>query len=236
MDSRALLDELLKSGRELAKDAQQAAERKLEIPESGPERERMLRGLGQGAALGGLLAVLLGTKTGRRVTGGAIKLGGLAAIGGLAYKAFTEWQAQKGTANLTPSGPPIDQLSGPESERRSLALLKAMIGAAKADGHIDDRERAEIDVQLQKLAPDSRTREFLQQELAKPLSAADVAADADSPETAAEMYLVSLAVIDRNDDRERAYLTDLARELSLAPSMIDTLERQVESPAAAGEP
>ena len=43
-------------------------------------------------AAGALVAVLLGTGTGRQVTGTALKLGGLAAIGGLAYKAYQNYK------------------------------------------------------------------------------------------------------------------------------------------------
>ena len=43
-------------------------------------------------AAGALVAVLLGTGTGRAVTGTALKLGGIAAIGGLAYKAYQNYQ------------------------------------------------------------------------------------------------------------------------------------------------
>ena len=44
-------------------------------------------------AAGALAAVLLGTGAGRQVTGTAVKLGGLAAIGGLAYKAYQNYKA-----------------------------------------------------------------------------------------------------------------------------------------------
>ena len=43
-------------------------------------------------AAGALVAVLLGTGTGRQVTGTALKLGGIAAIGGLAYKAYQNYK------------------------------------------------------------------------------------------------------------------------------------------------
>ena len=51
--------------------------------------------MGAGAAAGGLGAVVLGTKTGRTHGGKALKLGGLALIGGLAYKALQNYQAGK---------------------------------------------------------------------------------------------------------------------------------------------
>ena len=50
------------------------------------------------AGAGGLGAVVLGTRTGRSLAGTAAKLGALALIGGLAYKALPE----------LPEGPPAD--------------------------------------------------------------------------------------------------------------------------------
>src|SRR5690348_8427118 len=44
------------------------------------------------AVAGGIAALLLGTSTGRSITAGAVKLGGLAGLGGIAYKAFSNWQ------------------------------------------------------------------------------------------------------------------------------------------------
>ena len=44
-------------------------------------------------ATGAIAAVLLGTGTGRQLTGSALKLGGLAAIAGLGYQAYKNWQA-----------------------------------------------------------------------------------------------------------------------------------------------
>ena len=48
-----------------------------------------------GAALGGLGALVFGTSTGRGVAVSAAKLGGLALIGGLAYKAYQNYSAGK---------------------------------------------------------------------------------------------------------------------------------------------
>ncbi len=47
-----------------------------------------LRGAGGGALAGGLAALLLGSKTGRKIGGEALKMGGMAAVGALAYKAY----------------------------------------------------------------------------------------------------------------------------------------------------
>ena len=68
-------------------DAAEYAGKAKEIVDENP--------VGTAAVLGGLTAVLLGTRSGRAMTGGAIKLGGLAAIGGIAYKALQNYREGK---------------------------------------------------------------------------------------------------------------------------------------------
>lgn len=222
MDVRALFDQLLQSGRELASQGQNLAEQKLNIPSEGPQRKAALSSMGTGAAIAGVTALLLGTSSGRGLTGLAVKLGGLAAVGGLAYKAFQDWQAKKGEAPVDP-GPAAHTLNGPQLDQRSLVLLKAMLAAAKADGHIDENEQAKIDAYLQKLALNPEAQRFIKNELAKPLSAKEIAAGADSPAAAAEIYLTSLLAINMDNDKERQYLEELAKELKLPPELVSEL-------------
>lgn len=226
MDYRQIADLLLESGRELARKGQTMAEQELKLPPEGPEREAMLNTLGKSAAAGGLLAILLGTGIGRKLTGSALKLGSLAALGGVAYQAYQKWLAQQGGAV---EGVSVDQLPPADAANRSRVLLKAMIAAAKADGHIDDAERARIDARLGSLALDAETVAFVKDELDKPLDVAAVAAGADSPAAAAEIYLSSLMVVDEQDDSERAYLGSLARELKLSPELVSALEAEAGS-------
>lgn len=222
MDVRALFDQLLQSGRELASQGQSLVEQNLNIPSEGPQRKAALSNMGTGAAIAGVAALLLGTSTGRGLTGAAVKLGGLAAVSGLAYKAFQDWQAKKGEAPVDP-GPVAHTLNGPQLNQRSLVLLKAMLAAAKADGHIDENEQAKIDAYLQKLALNPEAYNFIKNELAKPLSAKEIAAGADSPAAAAEIYLTSLLAINMDNDKERQYLEELAKELKLSPELVSEL-------------
>lgn len=230
MDIQALFDQLLKSGRDLVGQGQNLAEEKLELPRDGAQRDAALSGMGKGAALGGLALLLLGTKVGRGVSGLALKLGSLGAIGGLAYKTYQDWQSKDKTGGLSfDPAQTVDALSGPQLEKRGLTLLKAMIAAAKADGHIDIKEQAAIDGYLQKLELDSPTLTMLKAEIGKPLSAEDVAAGADSPAAAAEIYLTSLLAIDLNNDRERAYMDELARALKLPPELVTELQNKAKA-------
>ena len=228
MDAKALLDLFLQSGQELAQKGKEIADEKLGIPKDSEGRESMLSGAGKGALATGALALLLGTGAGRKLTGTTFKLGSLAAIGGIAYKAYGKWQSQQSGAAIEP-GEPLNQLSGADMEKRSIVLLKAMIASAKADGHIDDSERANIKSQIEKLGLDSSALDFLRDELEKPLDVNAIATGADSPEAAAEIYLVSRMAIDLDNDQERTYLKELAEALNLAPDLVAQLENDVAS-------
>jgi len=52
-------------------------------------------GLAGGALAGGLVGLLAGTKTGRKIGKNALTYGGTAVLGGLAYKAWRDWQSGK---------------------------------------------------------------------------------------------------------------------------------------------
>ncbi|HHJ39514.1 MAG: hypothetical protein AXA67_09365 [Methylothermaceae bacteria B42] len=225
MEASKLLDQLLQSGRELVEKGQKWVEEKAEIPAEGPEREAALKGAAKGAAAAGVLALLLGTKGGRKVAGLAAKLGGLAALGGLAYQTYQGWHGVKSTKPVEP-GVPVGNLQGEEAEQRSQVLLRAMIAAAKADGHIDDKERSKIIEQAKTSGVDEETLKFFEEQLKAPVDARAIAAEADSQETAAEIYLVSRMVIDVANDQERVYLQELSSALGLAPDFVAQLERR----------
>ena len=230
MDTKTFLDELLRAGQELATQGRDLAgrgldiaEQRLGIPEEGPERDAALSTLGKGAAAGGLLALLLGTGSGRKLTGGALKVGGLAALGGLAYQAWRNWQGND-AGEPADIGTPVDRLSGPEAEQRSRVLLRAMLAAARSDGHIDTAERSRIQDAIRQFGLEEAVLQLFEHELDAPVDAAVIARDADSPETAAEIYLTSLMVIDPARPDERRYLQELAEYLKLAPGLVKELE------------
>ena len=162
----------------------------------------------------------------RKYGGKALTYGGLAALGVLAYKAYGNWQAQQGAA---PRNEPqtLDRLPAQQVELHSQAILKALVAAAKADGHVDERERALIEGEFRKLDNDPQLQQWLHSELNKPLDPADVAQAASTPEMAAEMYLASVMLVDEEHFMEKAYLDELARQLQLAPGLKAELENQV---------
>ncbi|HFD11607.1 MAG TPA: tellurite resistance TerB family protein [Crenotrichaceae bacterium] len=223
MDARSIMDNLLKTGQQLVEQGKDLAENKAGIPVDDAARKTMLDGAKKGAIGAGVLAILLGTGAGRKLTGAALKMGSVAAVGGLAYKAFQNWQGVHAGKPVDESTS-VDQLEGEAAENRSLILLRAMIAAAKADGHIDESELEAIQKQLSKMSLDGDTLEFLQAELTKPVNAAEIAAGADTPNAAAEIYLISRIIINETNAQEKAYLAELAKHLKLKDTLVSELD------------
>ncbi len=218
MDAQALLDELIKKGKELADKGKALAEDKINLPPEGEKRDAMLSGLSKGAALAGALALLLGTKTGRSVTGSLLRLGSLAAIGGIGWKVYQDWAGNKAT------GTPFDQLSGSEAKQRGLLLLRVMVAAAKSDGHLDSEEETKIMELLAKLELDDEAMEAFRKEIEYPPSAETIAAAVDTEAVAAEVYMISLSVVDLTSENDRHYMDQLANALDLPPELVTRLE------------
>lgn len=215
MDMKSLLDQMLQSGKEMAQKGQTLAEEKLNVPAAGAERDTMLSQLKVGAEAAGVLAMLLGTDAGRRVTGAALKVGSVAALGGLAYQMYNKWQG--GQADAAQGATETDQPAAASEPKASAeVLLKAMIAAAKADGHVDAAELAVIRQKLGESKVAGDVNELILSELTQPLSAKDIAALANQDKAvAAEIYVVSALVIDQANEAEKAYLTDLKAALQL---------------------
>ncbi len=228
MSAQSMLEQLLKSGLSMLESKTgDFGVAQVNQPDSG------LGKFGTGAVAGGALGLLLGSKGGRRIGSKALQYGGVAALGLMAFRAFSNWQAQQAqetgsTASVSPSPSmrTVNLLSSPEIEEHSRGMLKAMIAAAKADGHMDERERGLVEAELSRLEADPVMRQWFDDELRRPLDPAEVAQAAASPELAAEMYLASLLMVDDTSFMERAYLDELARQLRLSESLQIELERQ----------
>jgi uncharacterized membrane protein YebE (DUF533 family) len=184
--------------------------------------------LGKGAIAGGLLGILM-TSGGRRMLGTGLKVGGMAAIGGLAFKAYEDWKKGQGNSALPASA--REEFLPDDAERAdTLArhLLQAMIAAAKADGHVSPDERARIDGQLANLGLEDEAAALIAAELDAPLDVDRIAALAGSEAEAAQIYAISLLAIDPDNDEEKAYLAALARRLGLEPALVDRLHAQAD--------
>ncbi|AHG46925.1 hypothetical protein RLEG12_28385 [Rhizobium leguminosarum bv. trifolii CB782] len=193
-------------------------------------------------ATGAIAAALLGTKTGRGIAGNALAIGGLAAIAGLGYQAYKNYQA--GQAPAAPADapsannpvllpPPVESGFGPASPAGSnefvLVLIRAMIAAAKADGHIDDAERALIMDKVKAADVSGEAAAFIEHELASPTDIDALVAAATTEEQRVELYTASRLTIEPDSRAERGYLDLLAGRLGLADQLVDHIEATVSS-------
>ena len=234
MDTRSLLDQLLKSGTDFLQnknaDSTNNGNNSHE-PQGSSALGNLLSGTSGGLLAGSVLGLLVGSKTGRKVGGKVLTYGSLAALGTVAYKAYNNWQTQQNNPSAAPAATPLSALPAQEAEKHSRAVLCAMIGAAKADGHIDDNERLLIDKGIAGISNDLQLQHWFDQELHKPLDPSEIARNASTPEMAAEMYLVSLLVVDEENFMEKAYLEELARQFKFDPALKAELETQAKQAA-----
>ncbi|SMO88215.1 DUF533 domain-containing protein [Paracoccus laeviglucosivorans] len=182
--------------------------------------------LAGGAAAGGIGGIL-----GELLGGGQAKAGTTAApgtaSGGLAQKGA---QASNDSSfgelfndALSNNGEPATQ---PTAEQNALAglMLKAMIQAAKADGEIDEQERAHLMKEFGELDEDER--QFIRDQMAAPVDAKGLAAQV--PEGyGAQVYLMSLMAIDFDNRKEAEYLHELATALNLDKATVNGIHDQV---------
>ncbi|HHF3009321.1 TPA: tellurite resistance TerB family protein [Vibrio diabolicus] len=222
MDLKSLLNQALKS--DLLKQGADALGKQTNNIKSS-SNSSSLKTLGAGAVGGGLIGMLMGSKKSKKMTkkigSGALKVGGAAALGALAYKVYNDWQAKQ-------SGQGVHETFDPDDSKHCVLILKAMIGAAKADGHVDEEEMARIEQALADMGADEHVRQLVQQELNKPLDPAEIANQATSPQQASEIYLASLIVADEQNFMEKAYLQELAKQLQLSPEVTQQLEVQMQ--------
>ena len=187
-----------------------------------------------------IAGVLLGTDGGRKVAGSALKLGSLAAIAGRGYQAYKNYRAgqnpaesaEAGTPELLP--PPADSGFHPEAVSTDFALIlvRAMIAASRADGHIDDAERARIMDKLKVSGLGADAAQFLEDELANPVDLDAIVAAAATEEQRVELYTASRLAIEPETRAERGYLDLLAGRLGLADALVDHIEATVSAAKA----
>lgn len=193
----------------------------------------------QSAGLGGLAGLAAGMLMGgsaKKVLGNVVTVGAVAAVGGLAYKAWQSYQQNQG--RQVPAEPTDAFIPAASAEREQLgkSMVRAMISAAKADGQIDSTEKQRIFDKLGAMSLSAEDKAFVFDELSGPLDVAAVAARGDTPEHAAEIYAASLAAISIDSDAERAYLAELARRMQLPAGLVEEIHRHAgaEAPMGAG--
>ncbi|GAB3523828.1 tellurite resistance TerB family protein [Photobacterium alginatilyticum] len=189
----------------------------------------------KGAAAGGLMGAVLGNKKSRKLATKygkkAAMLGGTAVVGTLAYQAYKKWQQGENVewkpASNNEEGRPSESLSyNHTSIVDPQILIKAMVFAAKADGHIDSNEKQAIAQWLQQQNIAQDVEGLINRWINEPLDPQVIASEVSNLEQASEVYLVSLLAIDVDHFLEKAYLDQLASALSLPQELALRIQEQ----------
>ena len=191
-------------------------------------------GMGAGAG-GGLLGSLAGALFGggagsTESTAGA---GGMAVLGGLALEALRRMGGASGatqSADIDDTTRLVAGLRQPANAEEAQQVMdvasltvKAMINAAKADGHIDDTETERIVGKLKEGGVSDEERRFVAGEMRKPMDIDSIARAVPNQQVATQIYAASLLAIEVDTDKERRYLQELAAALRLDDSAVGYL-------------
>ena len=191
-------------------------------------------GLAQ-AALMGVAGVLFSKRRSRGIGSSLAGLGGLALIGGLAYKAFQ--LAQSGTSasasgtSAVPKIPASGTQAGPAAfdpaaatDDDAMRFIRAMVAAATADGHMDDAERARVLQGLSQAGIDPEATRWLERELTDPADVEELAEGINTPEKGAQVYAAARLAIEPDTIQEREFLRQLAAALDLDAALVRQID------------
>lgn len=197
------------------------------------------------AALGGVLGTLFVSKSARDAVlsagKGALALGGGAVAAAAAWDMYRKWSGQKSNqpSGREPLAAPAGAgaLSGAdrnagndaEADRRAGLLLRAMVFAARSDGHMDDEEKARIRSALSDMGVGPEAAARLGALLDEPADPQVVAAAVRDPEEARDVYRLSCLAVRVDQFMERNYLDALAVALGIAEPEKAALEREAEA-------
>ncbi len=111
-------------------------------------------------------------------------------------------------------------------DQTALILLEAMVFAARADGHIDEEEKAYIHNAVDSLFPDQEMSAVLTNFLEQPVDPMSLACKVSTPEEAQDLYRLSCAAIEIDSYMERSYLDGLAKALHIEEAQKNQLEKE----------
>ena len=238
-----------------------------------PDLNKIVSSLSSGGVVSGFAGGLAGTalagvlsgKKGRRLAGSALKIGAVAAGGGLAYTAYKRYrgntqaaapgQAQASTARSGPAADLLPQASSQPADPRwgeigadrfaavveddgdsgGLLLLRAMIVAAYSDGHLDTTEQDRIFAEVERMELSREDKALLFVELKNPPGMQDLIRSIPSQEAAVEVYAASLVAIDESTSAGLLYLRSLSTALELPRELVLSIHEQAELARLDGE-
>lgn len=158
------------------------------------------------AALGGIAGILFGGKGISSAIKGALVTGGGAYLWDKYKDRFREHNVDDPQFQASTTSRPAE---------RAERMIRAMIYAAKSDGHIDDDEKKRISQELSQLNLGQQGQEIVNAAINEPLDPTLVAKGVTDEEEALQLFTLSSASINLDNFMEKNYLEALAKALHI---------------------
>ena len=188
--------------------------------ETGNQTIDSITKVGGGAALGGILSMILGRSGGASLA----KLGSLAVLGNLAYQAYQNYQKTQQSNQPNISENAFDVLNSSSHVDAGELILRTMIAAAAADGEITEDEKQTI---ANEAGNNPELAQWIAQEIQNPISINEIARlVGNDTARASNVYLAARLVSKDLSRKEIIFLADLAKALGLDDALVEQLEKQ----------
>ena len=188
--------------------------------ETGNQTIDSITKVGGGAALGGILSMILGRSGGASLA----KLGSLAVLGNLAYQAYQNYQKSQQSSQPNISENAFDVLNSSSHVDAGELILRTMIAAAAADGEITEDEKQTI---ANEAGNNPELAQWLAQEIQNPISINEIARlVGNDTALSSNVYLAARLVSKDLSRKEIIFLADLAKALGLDDALVEQLEKQ----------
>ncbi len=215
---------------------------------SSPAAKGFLGGIAGGAATSALTS-----KKGRKGAVKLLKYGGVAAVGAIAWKAYKQYsnkspqdqqQFESNGSAAIQQQPQIQQdpnwqglqasnfrnLEVAENaQEQAQFIIKSMVAAAMADGHVDATEYQKILSKADEIGLSLEEKNMLLAEMAAPMKLEQIIEQCTCPQLALEVYTASHFAVDENLKSGRAYLDNLANGLQIPIQLVRAVEEQSEN-------
>lgn len=176
-------------------------------------------------ALSGLAGLLVANKSSRKLL---TKYGTSALlVGGGAVAGTVLWNKYKDKVRTVHQGESQFGQQSSSLDVRTERLILALVFAAKSDGHIDDKERVAIELQMREFGVEEQGRALVTHAIEQPLDPQRLARDIRNEEEALEVYFLSCAAIDIDHFMERSYLNALGDALKIPQDVRDGIEQDL---------
>ena len=188
--------------------------------ETGNQTIDSITKVGGGAALGGILSMILGRSGGASLA----KLGSLAVLGNLAYQAYQNYQKSQQSSQPNISENAFDVLNSSSHVDAGELILRTMIAAAAADGEITEDEKQTI---ANEAGNNPELAQWLAQEIQNPISINEIARLVGNDTALASNVDLAARLVSKDLSRkEIIFLADLAKALGLDDALVEQLEKQ----------